>query len=64
VLVGQSEPCAGYAEEGYFALAIVSLSGNLQARSGVHFKYFLLAVAWHWVIPRYNAYGEREEITK
>jgi hypothetical protein len=51
VLVGQGEPCAGYPEEGYFALAIVSLSGNLHARSGMHFVHFLLAIAWHWGIP-------------
>jgi hypothetical protein len=61
VLVGQGESRTGYIEKGYFALAIVGIWGDLQARSGMHFICFFSTIGWHWQIARYNASGEAHE---
>jgi hypothetical protein len=47
-LFGEGEPRAGHVEKGYFALAIVGSSGDLQARSGVRFIHFFSGIVWHW----------------
>ena len=40
------------------AIWLSGLSGNLHARSGVHFIHFVLTITWHWAIARYNACRE------
>jgi hypothetical protein len=58
VLFRLGEPRAGHVERGYFAVGIVGLPGELQARSGVHFIRFFPTIAGNWPIPRYNAFGK------